>query len=147
MAIREKAVSEGLGGFGSGIANRALFVAGDWSRSEDESTFEGMRKMPAAAAAEPGWSARDAEARAAEAAAESGSGAGKSGFPGREATRAAPQRAEAKAERKTEEMSASGAAACGLLMKVITEVVSISTSPAPAGSFEVPAGYELQKRN
>jgi hypothetical protein len=39
----------------------------------------------------------------------------------------------------------SGAAAGGPLMKVVTEVISITTSPAPAGSFEVPAGYKLQK--
>ena len=35
----------------------------------------------------------------------------------------------------------------GPLMKVVTEVISISTSPAPAGSFDVPAGYKLQKKD
>jgi hypothetical protein len=67
------------------------------------------------------------------------------GFLGRKAARAAQK----KADKKAEEMSASGsgAAAGGPLMKVITEVVSISTSAAPAGSFEVPAGYKLQKKN
>jgi hypothetical protein len=44
-------------------------------------------------------------------------------------------------------MSGPGTAAGGPLMKVVTEVISISTSSAPAGSFDVPAGYKLQKKD
>ena len=53
--------------------------------------------------------------------------------------------AQKQAGEKTEEMSGPGPAAGGPLMKVVTEVISISTSSAPAGSFDVPAGYKLQK--
>ena len=49
------------------------------------------------------------------------------------------------AEKKTEEMSSSGTAAGGPLMKVATEVISIATSSTPAGSLDVPAVYTLQK--
>lgn len=44
VAIKEKTVSEGLGGFGNGTTNRTLFVAGDKSRSEDEFTYTGRFK-------------------------------------------------------------------------------------------------------
>ncbi len=102
--------------------------------------------------------AKEAEASAekrqdAEDAAALGSGKGGlsgkiGGFLGRKAARAAQKKAEEKAEQKADEGSSSGSgAAGGPLMKVVTEVVSISTSRAPAGSFEVPAGYKLQKKN
>jgi hypothetical protein len=68
------------------------------------------------------------------------------GFLGRKLASAAQKKAEAKVEKKTEEMSGSSPAAGGPLMKVVTEVIGISTSPAPAGSFDVPAGYKLQKQ-
>jgi hypothetical protein len=45
---------------------------------------------------------------------------------------------------KSEEVS--GTATGGQLMKAVTEVISITTSSAPAGSFNVTAGYTLQKR-
>ena len=67
------------------------------------------------------------------------------GFLARKATRAAQKKAEDKVEKKTEEMSSPGTATGGPLMKVVTDVISITTSPAPAGSFDVPAGYKLQK--
>jgi hypothetical protein len=77
---------------------------------------------------------------------EKGGIAGKlGGFLARKAARATQKKAEEKVEKKTEEMSSPGAAAGGPLMKVVTEVISITTSPAPAGSFDVPAGYKLQK--
>jgi hypothetical protein len=44
-----------------------------------------------------------------------------------------------KVEKQTGEMSSPGTAAGGPLMKVVTEVIGITTSPAPAG-------YKLQKR-
>jgi hypothetical protein len=68
------------------------------------------------------------------------------GFLARKAARAAQKKAEDKVEKKTEEMSSPGTAAGGPLMKVVTEVISITISPAPAGSFDVPAGYKLQKQ-
>ena len=43
-------------------------------------------------------------------------------------------------------MSSPDTAAVGPLMKVVTEVISITASPAPAGSFDVPAGYKLQRK-
>ncbi|HVP14501.1 MAG TPA: hypothetical protein VMS88_03090, partial [Terriglobales bacterium] len=91
--------------------------------------------------------AEDAQA-AADAASGKGSLTGKlGGFLGRKVARAAQKKAEDKAEKQAEEMSSpgSGAAAGGPLFKVVTDVVSISTSPAPAGSFEVPAGFKLQQ--
>jgi hypothetical protein len=45
---------------------------------------------------------------------------------------------------KSEEMS--GTATGDRLMKEVTAVISITTSPAPAGSFGVTAGYTLQNR-
>jgi hypothetical protein len=68
------------------------------------------------------------------------------GFLGRKLGATAQKKAEDKVEKKTEEMSSPGAAAGGPLMRVVTEVISITTSPAPAGSFDVPAGYKLQKQ-
>ncbi|MCX6635655.1 MAG: hypothetical protein NT090_11325, partial [Acidobacteria bacterium] len=44
VVIREKSVSEGLGGFGNGTTSRTLIVAGDKSRSEDEATYTGRFK-------------------------------------------------------------------------------------------------------
>jgi hypothetical protein len=64
------------------------------------------------------------------------------GFMGRKLAGAAQK----KAEKKADEMSGSGSTACGPLLKVVTDVLSISTSSAPAGSFDVPAGYKLQKK-
>jgi len=69
------------------------------------------------------------------------------GFLGRKLASTAQKKTEEKVEKKTEEMSGPGTAAGGPLMKVVTEVVSISTAPAPAGSFDVPAGYKLQKKD
>jgi hypothetical protein len=71
---------------------------------------------------------------------------GLGGFLGRKLTSAAQKKAEEKAEKKIEGMSSSGTAAGGPLLKVVTELISISTSSAPAGSFDVPAGYKLQKQ-
>ena len=67
------------------------------------------------------------------------------GFLARKAARAAQKKAEDQVEKKTEEVSSPGTATGGPLMKVVTEVISITASPAPAGSFDVPAGYKLQK--
>jgi hypothetical protein len=68
------------------------------------------------------------------------------GFLGRKLASTVQKKAEEKTEKKTEELSGSGTAAGGPLMKVATEVISISTLSAPAGSFDVPAGYKLQKQ-
>jgi hypothetical protein len=144
-----------------GFPVRSTFtIEGSPGRAEPQQAAAASQAQQDQARAEREKS-REAEAseekrRDAEAAAEIGSGTDKGGiagklggFLGRKATRAAQKKTEEKAEKKAEEMSSSGsgAAAGGPLMKVVTEVVSISTSPAPAGSFEVPAGYKLQKRN
>ncbi len=68
------------------------------------------------------------------------------GFLGRKLAGAAQKKAEDKVEKKAGETSSPGTTAGGPLMKVVTEVSSITTSPAPAGSFDVPAGYKLQER-
>jgi hypothetical protein len=68
------------------------------------------------------------------------------GLFGRKLAGAAQKKAEQKVEKGAGEKSAPGAAG-GHVLKVVTEVTGISTSPAPAGSFEVPAGYKLQKRD
>jgi len=68
------------------------------------------------------------------------------GFLGRKLAGTAQKKVEEKTEKKAEEMSSSNTAAGGPLMKVVTEVISITTSSAPAGSFDVPAGYKLQKK-
>jgi hypothetical protein len=44
-------------------------------------------------------------------------------------------------------MSSSGTATGSQLMKAVTEVISSSTSSAPAGSFDVTAGYTLQRKS
>jgi hypothetical protein len=77
-----------------------------------------------------------------------GLGAGIGGFLGRKMSGAAQKKVEDKAEKQTEQMSSPGAGASGggPLMKVVTDLVSISTSPAPAGSFDVPAGYKRQQK-
>jgi hypothetical protein len=68
------------------------------------------------------------------------------GLLGRKLAGAAQKKAGQKVEKSAGEKTAPGAAG-GHLLKVVTEVTSITTSPAPAGSFEVPAGYKLQKRD
>ena len=40
VVIKEKSVSEGLGGFGDGTSSRTLIVAGNRSRSGDETSAE-----------------------------------------------------------------------------------------------------------
>jgi hypothetical protein len=83
----------------------------------------------------------------ASSAASGGSVAGKlGGLFGRKLAGAAQKTAGQKVEKSAGETTAPGAAG-GHLLKVVTEVTSISASPAPAGSFEVPAGYKLQKRD
>lgn len=67
------------------------------------------------------------------------------GFLGRKLASSAQKKAAEKAEKKTGEMPAPGTVTGGPLLKVVTEVVSITISPAPGGSFDVPAGYKLQK--
>ena len=69
------------------------------------------------------------------------------GFLGRKLAGAAQKKTEEKVEKKAGEMSSPGAAAGGSLMKVVTDLISISTAPAPAGSFDIPAGYKLQKKD
>jgi len=68
------------------------------------------------------------------------------GFLGRKLASTTQKKAEEKTEKRAEEMSNSGSAAGGPLMKVVTEVISITISPAPAGSFDIPAGYTLQEK-
>jgi hypothetical protein len=68
------------------------------------------------------------------------------GLLGRKLTGLAQRKTTEKVENGAGEKASPGAAG-GHLLKVVTEVTSISTSPAPAGSFEVPAGYKLQKRD
>ncbi len=68
------------------------------------------------------------------------------GLFGRKLAGMAQKKAEQKVEKSAGEKASPGAAG-GYLFKAVTEVTSISTSPAPAGSFEVPAGYKLQKRD
>ncbi|MBI5711426.1 MAG: hypothetical protein HZC42_14165 [Candidatus Eisenbacteria bacterium] len=82
-----------------------------------------------------------------EAASGGGGVAGKlGGFLGRKLAKSAQKKAEEHAEKKADEMTApSTGPTGGALFKVVTEVLGISTSPAPAGSFEVPAGCKLQK--
>jgi len=68
------------------------------------------------------------------------------GFLGRKLAGVAQKKTEAGAEKKTGETASPGAAG-GPMMKVVTEVISISSSPAPAGSFEIPAGCKLEKKD
>jgi hypothetical protein len=58
------------------------------------------------------------------------------GFLGRKFAGAAAKKVQDKAEKST-----AGAGGSGPYYKVVTEVTSIEGSGAPAGSFEVPAGY------
>jgi hypothetical protein len=68
------------------------------------------------------------------------------GLLGRKLSGMAQRKTTEKVEKGAGEKASPGAAG-GHMFKVVTEVTSISTSPAPAGSFEVPAGYKLQKRD
>jgi len=68
------------------------------------------------------------------------------GLLGRKLSGMAQRKTTEKVEKSVGEKASPGAAG-GHMFKVVTEVTSISTSPAPAGSFEVPAGYKLQKRD
>jgi hypothetical protein len=64
------------------------------------------------------------------------------GFFGKKLSRAASHEAEDAAGKKSDSMSASAAkGASGSLFKSVTEVESITREAAPAGSFEIPAGY------
>lgn len=62
------------------------------------------------------------------------------GFFGKKLGKAASKKAEEKAAAPGDQ------SAGGALFKVVTEVVSISSAPAPAGSFDVPAGYKKVER-
>jgi len=75
----------------------------------------------------------------------SGFGGALGGFLGKKASKAAAKKASAAAEAKA--TSADGApSAGGPMFKSVTEVLSITTDAAPAGSFEVPAGYTQQQK-
>ena len=79
--------------------------------------------------------------------AKGGFGGAVGGFLGKKANKAASKKAEAAAEARAKEMSESGGpSAGGPLFKSVTEVLSISTEAAPAGSFEIPAGYSPKKK-
>lgn len=71
---------------------------------------------------------------------------GASGAPAASEQEPAAHTAEARTEKSAGEKVSPGAAG-GHVFQVVTEVTSISTSPAPAGSFEVPAGCKLQMRD
>ncbi len=74
-----------------------------------------------------------------------GLGGALGGFLGKKASKAASKKASAAAEEKLA-TAARTPSAGGPTFKSVTEVLSISTDPAPAGSFEVPAGYTRQKK-
>jgi hypothetical protein len=145
---------KGLGG----VAIRSTFTiegpppaqqpaAGKGQPSPAELKAERERTRQQAEADEQKQDQEDAKALGVSAATGGGVKGGIGGFLGRKLASAAQKKAEAKTEKQVEEMSSSGTAAGGPLMKVVTEVISISTSPAPAGSFDVPAGYKLQKKD
>jgi hypothetical protein len=73
-----------------------------------------------------------------------GSASGKlGGFFAKKLGKSAAKKADKKAEEKSKEMaSVPSGTAGGPLFKVVTEVVEVSASAAPAGSFDVPAGYK-----
>jgi hypothetical protein len=77
-------------------------------------------------------------------AASGGNVAGKlGGFLGKKLGKSAAKKADKKAEEKSKEMASMGSGtAGGPLLKVVTEVVEITATAAPAGSFDVPAGYK-----
>jgi hypothetical protein len=116
-------------------------------KSAEELKAERQKEKEQAAAEEKRQDQEDAK-DVASSAATGGSIKGRiGGFLGRKVAGAAQKKVEDKAEKKSEEMASqdSGATAGGPLMKVVTDVVSISTAPAPAGSFDIPAGFKLLK--
>jgi hypothetical protein len=149
---------KGLGG----VAVRSTFTiegSPEMAEVQEQAAASGREQQAQAKADRSG--AKEAEASAEKredaqqaaglgttvAAGDAGGVAGKlGGFLARKATRATQKKAEDKVEKKTGEMSSPGMAAGGPLMKVVTEVISITTSAAPAGSFDVPAGYKLKKQ-
>ena len=147
MVVEQKTVSAGLGGLGDGTTLRTMIVAGDRSRSEDEFTYTG-RFTTLAGGGKRGttiaitrvdrevlWNLDPERKQYTE-----------GGLLGRKLAGAAQRKAGDKAEERSgETVSRDSGAAGGPLMKVVTAVVSITTTPAPAGSFDIPAGYRLQK--
>ena len=73
-----------------------------------------------------------------------GIGGALGGFLGKKMNKAASKKAESAAEAQTKEMMGSGPSFGGPLFRSVTDVLSISSAPAPAGSFDVPAGYTLK---
>ena len=69
------------------------------------------------------------------------------GFLGKKSARSM-KKDDGQAEKDSGESTAPGSSVPGdgSMMKVVTDVVSITSSSAPDGSFDVPAGYKLQKR-
>ena len=124
-------------------AQRQAAASGQAQQVEAKAERENARQQ--AAAEEKKQDREDAKDLASSAASGGGIQGKLGGFLGRKLAGAAQKKAEDKVEKKTGEMSSPGTAAGGPLMKVVTEVISISTSSAPAGSFDVPAGYTLQK--
>jgi hypothetical protein len=62
------------------------------------------------------------------------------GFLARKAAGAATKKAQEKAKAQADQAAEQGGG--GLLLRSTTEIVSISSSPAPAEKFDVPAGYK-----
>ena len=118
----------------------------DAAAAQEKAKAERAKAKEAEATADRAEDVQDAKDIGSSAASGSGGLKGRlGGFLARKAARAAEKKAEEKAEKQSEEMSSSGAAG-GPLFKVVTEVTSISTSAAPAGSFDIPAGYKLQEQ-
>lgn len=109
-------------------------------------TAEREREKAQAEADEKTQDRQDAGAVGAAAASGEGVTGKLGGLLGRKLGGIAQRKAAEKAGKSAGEKDSPGAAG-GHMFKVVTEVTGISTSPAPAGSFEVPAGYKLQKRD
>jgi hypothetical protein len=124
-------------------------AAGPPAVSDEEAAARAAGREREKAQAEADEKAQDRqEAGDIGAAAASGEGVtGKlGGLLGRKLGGIAQRKTAEKVEKSAGEKASPGAAGDHVL-KVVTEVTSISTSPAPAGSFDVPAGYKLQKRD
>lgn len=116
----------------------------EMAKAQAEAEKEMAKAQAEHAAQEKKEDASDAKDARQSIASGGGLGGALGGFLGKKMNKAASKKAEAAAAAPTQDMMGSVPALGGPLFKSVTDVLSIANAPAPAGSFDVPAGYTLK---
>lgn len=120
-------------------------IEGPPPTAEDRRDAEERAKAVEDAEKDMGRADRAADAQDAASAGSAAAEGSKSGVAGAVGGFLGRKLANAAAKKATEKAKGQQGAADGPLFKSVTELVSVSSGAAPAGAFEVPAGFKLVK--